>query len=415
MPVASTRLARTPEPIVPTVLVALSPVLLAVFILIAGNGLLTTLVPLRGVLEGFSPTEVGVIGSVYFGGMLAGTWVTPAIVRRAGHIRAFAAFAAIAAVACLGFAIFISPPVWMVLRGLVGFCFAGLYAIVEAWINAKATDRNRGRMLGLYNIVNYAGSAAGQQLLRLDSPRSFTLFSGTSAFLMLSLVPLAMTRAEAPPLPAKGQLRILALFRTSPIGAVGILLVGLANGSFWSLAPAYVERLELGAGVVASFMTAMILGSAIAPYPIGKLSDIVDRRGVILAVSAIAFVIEVALVIVGRGETTVLYALALALGLTASVTYPLISAHANDRGSQEGAVHLSSTLLFLYCVGGIVGPLVASTLMTLVGDVMLFVHNAAIHAILAGFVAWRMMKRPPSDAQLVLDAPPGTAAHHPVP
>jgi MFS family permease len=176
-----------------------------------------------------------------------------------------------------------------------------------------------------------------------------------------------------------------------------------------------VERLELGAGVVASFMTAMILGSAIAPYPIGKLSDIVDRRGVILAVSAIAFVIEVALVIVGRGETTVLYALALALGLTASVTYPLISAHANDRGSQEGAVHLSSTLLFLYCVGGIVGPLVASTLMTLVGDVMLFVHNAAIHAILAGFVAWRMMKRPPSDAQLVLDAPPGTAAHHPVP
>lgn len=160
----------------PTVLVALSPVLLAVFILIAGNGLLTTLVPLRGVLEGFSPTEVGVIGSVYFGGMLAGTWVTPAIVRRAGHIRAFAAFAAIAAVACLGFAIFISPPVWMVLRGLVGFCFAGLYAIVEAWINAKATDRNRGRMLGLYNIVNYAGSAAGQQLLRLDSPRSFTLF-----------------------------------------------------------------------------------------------------------------------------------------------------------------------------------------------------------------------------------------------
>ncbi|MDJ1159836.1 MFS transporter [Chelatococcus sp. SYSU_G07232] len=399
----------------PAPLLAVVPVLVAVFILIAGNGLLTTLVPLRGTQEGFSPTDIGAIGSVYFSGMLIGTWVTPAIVRRAGHIRAFSALAAVAAVACLGFAIFVSPVVWMVLRGLIGFCFAGLYAIVEAWINAKADDGNRGRMLGLYNIVNFSGSASGQQLLRLDSPRSFTLFSGAAAFLMFALVPLAMTRAEAPPLPAKGRLDILGLFRTSPIGAVGILLVGFANGAFWSLAPAYVERMSLGATVVASFMTAMIVGSATGPYPIGRLSDVVDRRIVIMTVSALAMAVEIALVVAGKGPPTLLYGLAFALGLFTSVVYPLISAHANDRQAQEGAVHLSSTLLFLYCIGAVVGPSLASFLMTSFGDRMLFVHNAAIHAVLAGFVLWRMFERAAPDLRLEREEPPGTAAHHPVP
>jgi MFS family permease len=381
---------------VPASIAAVAPVLVAVFILIVGNGLATTLVPLRGVIEGFSPAAIGMIGSAYFVGMLGGTWLAPGIVRYAGHIRAFAALAAIAASAMLGFALAVEPIVWTVLRCIVGFCLGVLYGVVEGWINAKASDRNRGGMLGLYNFMNFAGSATGQQFLNIASPRSFTLFSASAMFVVLALVPMALTRTEPPPLPAKGRLDILGLARRSPIAVVGAIFVGLANGSLWSLVPAFMERTGLGTTVVATFMTVLIVGSAASPFPLGRLSDRLDRRWMIAVISGCAVVVELGLLAVSYHPSAwPLYALAFCMGFCVPVLYPLIAAHANDRRNEDGAVHMSSTLLFLYCLGAIAGPAISSFLMALLGDGALFLHNAVVHLLLGLYVIWRIQRKAP--------------------
>ena len=391
---------------------ALLPVLATLFILIAGNGIITTLTPLRANLEGFSQTQIGFIGSAFFAGMLAGTFLAPGIVRRAGHIRAFAAYAAIAAVAVLAMATIVSPWLWAPMRAVMGFAFAGLFAILESWITSKADSSNRGRMLAVYNMVHFSGSATGQQALRFADPKDFQLFSASAMFMMLSLVPMAMTRAEPPPLPPKGRLEIASMARMAPVAAFGIGMVGWANGTFWSLVPAFVERLDFGVGTVASFMTAAILGSATGPYPLGRLSDRGDRRIVIAGTAAAAAVIEAAIVVSGTPSAAMLFAFGFALGLTNPVLYPLLTAHAVDRMGSEKAVAISSTLLFLYCIGAIAGPMIASTLMTRWGDPMLFVHNAAVHALMAAFVVWRIVVRAPAVQSPPTDEaekrPPGT-------
>ncbi|MBS7702608.1 MFS transporter [Chelatococcus asaccharovorans] len=381
---------------VPASLASVAPVLVAVFILVVGNGLATTLVPLRGVMENFSPAEIGAIGSAYFVGMLGGTWLAPGIVRRAGHIRAFAALAAIAASAVLGFAIIVEPAMWMALRCIIGFCFGGLYAIVEGWVNAKATDRNRGSMLGLYNVMNFGGSATGQQFLNIAPAQSFTLFSVSAMSIVLALVPMALTRAEPPPLPVKARLDILGLARRSPIAVMGVICVGLANGSLWSLVPAVIERTGLGTTVLATFMTILILGSAASPVPLGRLSDRMDRRWMIAVICACAVAVEIALVFVSLNPSVwMLYGLALGMGFFVPVIYPLIAAHANDRNIEGGAMHMSSTLLFLYCLGAIVGPTLASFLMARFGDGALFMHNAVVHFVLGLYVLWRISRKAP--------------------
>lgn len=358
--------------------------------MIAGNGLMNTLVPLRATLEGFAASDIGLIGSSYFFGMLAGTWTTPIIVRQAGHVRAFAAYAAVVAVAALSFPLFVSPVPWMLARGLVGFCFAGLYAIVESWISVKAGPTHRGRMLGLYNIANFSGSAAGQQTLRVIDAKDFGAFSAAASFLMLSLIPMAVTKAEPPPLPPKGQLRIGELYRSSLISIVTIILLGFANGSFWSIVPAYVEHLQMGPGTVASFMTAVIIGSALSPYPVGRLSDKFDRRIVIAVASGLAMIFEIAMTFSHTTTPIVLYALGFSIGATIPVLYPLVSALSVDRLGAEKAVSVASTLLFLYCIGAIVGPVLAATMMTAFGDGMLFAQNAIAHAIITGFIVVRL-------------------------
>jgi MFS family permease len=376
-------------------ILAVLPVLVAVFLMIAGNGLLNTLIPYRATVEGFGPTVVGLIGSSYFIGMLIGTWTAPGVVRRVGHIRTFAAYSAITAVTVLILPITVTPIAWMLCRALIGFGFAGLYAVVEGWVSAKAGTRHRGRMMGIYNLANFSGSAIGQQALRAFEAKSYALFSAAAAFLMLALVPMAMTKAEPPPIPARGRLLFGELLRRSPTSLVTAILLGLANGAFWSLIPAYVERLHLGAGTVASFMTATIIGSAISPYPVGRLADKFDRRAMIAALSGATMTIEILLYLAQKPPIGLFYALGFLAGALITVIYPVMTALSVDRLGVEKAVPVSSTSLFLYCIGAIIGPSFVAWLMTLYSDRSLFVFNAAIHALLVAFVVWRIYTEGP--------------------
>ena len=375
-----------------------SALLAAVFILIAGNGLSNTLIPLSATAAAFPPLSIGLIASFYFVGMLLGCLAAPRIIARAGHIRAFSGFVAIATVTTLLHPMFVDPAAWAAIRAVTGFCFAGLYATIESWMHDKAENVVRGRVLALalYQIVHYAGSATGQQAIRFINPSSFVPFSIVAAALALSVLPLAQTRADPPEAPPVPRLRLSWLFRISPVGVVGALVSGSANGTFWSLAPVFAERSGLSAGGVASFMTAAIIGAALVQWPVGRLADRSDRRHIMLVAIAIAIAAQGALIWEAKSEPWVLIALAAAVGASALVLYPLASSHAQDLGGRENAVEVSTGLLLAYTIGAIVGPTTAAWMMGRIGPQALFIHNVAIHVIFVAFIVWRLWQRPPS-------------------
>src|SRR5437868_9787380 len=228
--------------------------------------------------------------------MLIGCLAAPRIIARAGHIRAFSAFVAVSTVAALMHPMFVDPAAWCAIRAVTGFCFAGLYAAIESWMHDKAENVVRGRVLALYQIVHYAGSATGQQAIRFINPASYVPFSIVAAALALSVLPLAYTRSDPPEPPPVPRLRLSWLFRISPVGVAGALVSGIANGTFWSLAPVFAERSGMGAGGVASFMTATIVGAALVQWPVGRLADRHDRRYIMLVAIAAAVAAQAALV-----------------------------------------------------------------------------------------------------------------------
>jgi MFS family permease len=389
---------------------ALLALLASVFVLITGNGLINTLVPTRAQLEGFPEVAIGLIGSVYFAGMLLGTLAAPTIIRRSGFIRAFSAFAAIAMATATGFAVFVNPWFWVELRGVLGFAFAGLYAVIDAWVNAKATNANRGRVYGLYQLINFVGSAAGQRLLLADDPKSFALFSGAAILFALSILPLAITTADPPGRPATVRVRIFWLIGMSPIGAATAFGVGAANGAFWSLAPVYVLRLGFAPAAVSDFTTAVVIGSTMLVWPVGRLSDWCDRRLLLIVLSLMAAAVEVMLFVSKAPTHSFMVTLGFILGGGAMVLYSLAVSQTNDRTGAESVVEVSSGLLFLYCTGAIIAPLVASALMQMFGPSALFGQNALVHGGLAAFAFWRMVMR-----SRPIPMPRETTAKAPVP
>lgn len=371
-----------------------SALLAAVFILIAGNGLSNTLIPLSATSASFPQLSIGLIGSAYFIGMFVGCLAAPRIIARAGHIRAFAAFVAISTVTTLAHPLFVEPTAWAAIRSITGFCFAGLYATIESWMHDKADNIVRGRVLAIYQIVHYAGSAVGQQAIRFVNPSSYVPFSIVAAALTLSVLPLAYTRTDPPELPPVPRLRLGWLFRISPVGVVGALVSGIANGTFWTLAPVFAERSGLSPGGIASFMTATIIGAALVQWPVGRIADRGDRRYIMLAAIALAVAAQAALITFAKSDAWVLSGLAAAFGASALVLYPLSSSHAQDLGGRENAVEVSTGLLLAYTIGAIIGPTTAAWMMTWIGPDALFIHNAAIHVVFVVFIVWRLWQRP---------------------
>ncbi|MBL8590268.1 MAG: MFS transporter [Methylobacteriaceae bacterium] len=366
--------------------------------------------PLRAKIEGFSDVSIGLLGSVYFGGMLAGTLAAPAIVRWSGHIRAFTAFVAVAVVVVLLYPIAVKPAAWIGLRGVIGFAFAGLYAVIESWVNAKAENENRGRVYAVYQVVHFAGSASGQQFLGLEGAQSFALFSATAALFALALLPLSITQADPPGEPGSARVRIGWMSRMAPVAAAAAFLVGAANGSYWSLAPVYALQVGLAPGQVGVMMTATILGSALAVYPVGRLSDRFDRRLVLVWCATAGAVVEAILVVARAPDFTMLLALMFAIGATTMVLYSLAASHANDRVGPEHGVEIASALLFLYCAGAILFPTVSAWLVGRFGPPALFAQNACLHAALVVFTVWRMSirtraPRVPTDERAVVKKP----------
>jgi MFS family permease len=375
---------------------ALAPVaalLLAVAVLLMGNGLQSTLLPLRATIEDFSSIDIGVLGSSYFLGFALGCLRGPYVVRRVGHIRTFTAMVAIASTSALVHALLLEPWVWWPMRAITGFCFAVLYMVIESWLNERATNETRGLVFSIYTVINLTMMTFGQLMLMASDPNGFPLFALVSILVSLAAVPVALTGAQAPAPITNVKIRLRHLYAISPVGFVGSLAVGLANGSFWALAPVFARSDEDGVTAVALFMSAVVLGGALGQVPAGRASDRVDRRRVIAAFAVAAGAIGIAMSLAQRDLGQGLLAMGLVFGAAAFPLYSLCAAHLNDFVEDNGFVEASGGLLLLYGIGAVIGPLVASAAMRYGGVAMLFLFTAAVHIALAAFTLYRMRRR----------------------
>ena len=376
-----------------SVVAPIAALLISVALLLMGNGLQGTLLPVRASIEDFSKIDIGVMGSAYFVGFALGCYYGTHLVRRAGHIRTFSAMVAVASSAVLAHALIVSPILWWCLRALTGFCFAVLYLVIESWLNEKATNENRGMVFSIYTIINLTVITIGQLMLTLDEPTDFPLFALSSILLSVAAVPVAMTTASAPGPIATTTVRFARLYRLSPVGIIGCLAVGLANGAFWGLAPVYAQGETSDVAAVAIFMSITVIAGAVGQYPLGRISDRMDRRRVITIALIGAAVAGIGLVLVNPAWQHAVFAVAFIYGMFAFPLYSLSVAETNDRIDPSGYVEAASGLLMVYAVGAIIGPIFASLFMKFIGNAGLFTFTVFVHTTAVIFTLYRIHRQ----------------------
>ncbi len=366
-------------------------ILLGAAIVMVGYGLIVTLLPVRARLEGFGQTAIGFMGSAYFFGFVVGCVVGPVVVKAVGHIRAFAGFAGLVAALALTFPLIVDPWAWTALRGVSGLCLAVVYMVIESWLNEQATNRTRGVVLSVYVIVGNVATIAGQQMIGVYDVAGLALFTLCGIILILSLVPVSLSPAPEPsPIPS-ARLRIARLYRLSPTGFIGCVMVGLADGAFWTFGPVFAQDRGLPISEIALFMGAFMAGGSISQWPLGWLSDRIDRRWVIAACAGGSVGTGLALGFWLPPEPWMGFALALLHGGFMLPLYPLCIAHSNDFAPNEEMVEVSSGLLLLYASGAAAGPFVLGPVMEAFGPGSLFIMIAITFGALAAFALYRVI------------------------
>jgi MFS family permease len=380
------------------ILSSVAPLLLGVAILLTGQGLQGTLLPVRANLEGFSTLSIGLMGGAYFFGFTLGCLRGSTLLRRVGHIRVFAAMTAAASAVPLLHGLWVETWLWWVLRFVTGYCFAVLYVVIESWLNELATNETRGMVFSAYTLITLTVLAVGQQMLLLYDPQQMALFAIASAMVSLAAIPVVLSVAPTPrQAEERVRLDVRRLFRISPAGALGCLASGLANGPFWALAPVFVAGYSSNVSLVAWFMTSAVLGGALGQWPLGFWSDRVDRRWVIAFASLMGLLVGLATWLFSTHMSPgLLMALGAAWGAVAFPLYAVSVAHTNDHARPGEYVMISSGLLLMYGIGAIAGPFMASLAMSWMGSGGLFLYTAVVHVLLLGYVAFRFVKREPA-------------------
>ncbi|GGJ83969.1 MFS transporter [Pseudomonas matsuisoli] len=371
----------------PSLLLPISSLLCGVALLLLGNGLLNTLLTVRGSAEGYSSTLLGLAMSGYFVGFLVGIWIARPLIRRVGHIRVFAFYAALAAATALMHVLVVDIWVWMVLRVLYGIALVTLYTVVESWLNAQTPGEQRGQVFAIYMVVNLGSLALAQQLLQLDDPLNFTLFAVAAVLICCAVMPLAITRQAQPPVPDTPHTNLRHLFNVAPIAVVASLLSGLALGAFWGMAPVYAGLQGFSASDIGTLMSVTILGGAVLQLPIGRLSDRFDRRTILIGVVALATVVSVLIALLS--EKTPLMAMMFLFGGLSFAIYPIAMAQLIDQLNPEEILSGSSGLLMLNGAGSAVGPLLAGVLMDAVGPTALPLYFALMLGLLLAYALYR--------------------------
>jgi len=381
--------------------VKVSALLLGSALLMFAGGLQGLLISIRGGEEGFSLYALGLIGTSWSAGYIAGTLVVPGMVSRVGHIRSFSVMAAVASVAILFNLMLVDQVAWIALRAASGFCFAGAAMIVESWLNEVTSNERRGTVFASYMMANLAFSTAGQLTIAATGVQGFLPFVIGAVVFSLAVLPTALTVSAQPRPLARAKLDLRLLFRTSPIAVLAAMGVGVAAGAFGTLAPVYGIANGFDSATIAYLMSLSIIVGALGQMPIGRLSDRLDRRVVLIGVSLVGAASGLLLFAFNPSNNWLLWTLFGLYGLGAHSIYPVAVAHANDVAKEGEFARIASGLILLFGVGLAIGPILASAAMAAVSPATLFLVTALTHSLLAGFALLRMRlrSRPPAESR----------------
>jgi MFS family permease len=360
-----------------------------------GNTLQGTLLSIRGGIEGFVPGQIGAVGAGFWVGVLIGSLRGGKLIQSVGHIRAFVALGAIASTAPLLHLLVVDPIAWVVARALTGFCFAGLFIVVESWLNSAATDETRGQILSVYAMTGLLAGIVGQLLLPATDPAGFRPFCIVAIIIAFALVPIALTRAVAPTHEGGGaRISLRGLYRQSPFGLVAASLCGVTTSAFFTLGPIFAQRRGLDTGGVAAFMASGTLGGFLMAWPVGWLSDRFDRRFVIIgaALTATATLFTMMAFVPDEPSRWLLYLCVAIFGGTIVPTYSVVMAHVNDAVGEGEFVAASGGLLIMQGAGAVAGPLLAGLAMS-ASERGLSYTLIATQILMAAFGVYRLTRR----------------------
>ena len=370
--------------------------LLGMLFLQLGNGLQGTLLGVRGELENFSTFQMSIVMSAYFVGFLGASRLVPELIRRVGHVRVFAALASFISAVLILYPLLVDPWIWTAGRVIIGFCFCGVYITAESWLNNAATNENRGQLLSSYMVVQMAGIVAAQLLLLVGDPGGFELFVLISVLVSVSFAPILLSITPTPAFEATKPMSIKELFSTSPLGCVGMFFLGGIFSAQFGMAPVFGTNAGFTLSEISIFVAAFYVGAMVFQFPIGWLSDRMDRRILIVATSAVGFIAAISAVMV-EDIFVIFVVSAFFIGGMSNPLYSLLIAYTNDFLELEDMASASGGLLFLNGLGAISGPIITGYLMTKMGSQGFFIILAILLGLLTVYGFFRMTQRGISD------------------
>lgn len=390
-------------------LVSFAALFVSVVLLQLGLGGVAPLDALSGAALGFTPGQIGALGSAHFVGFFVGCWWAPRLMGEVGHSRAFAALTAAGTIGILAHMMVTHPLAWFVMRAAVGLSVAGCYTIIEAWLQAKVTNETRGRAMGVYRVVDVIGSLGAQLVIGFLEPAAYLSYNLLALFCCAALFPLVLTRVQAPETGPAPRLRPMLAWRMSPLASLGVIVSGVTGAAFRMVGPLYGLAVGLEADLIALFLAAYVLGGAIAQVPVGWLADTYDRRLVLIWLS-VASTLACGLTVVGaQGGAVAIFLAAGFFGFTTFPIYSVSAAHAHDYADQSERVELSAALMFLYAVGAIASPLIAALLIEGFGPAGMFAFIGVAHVALVVFGLIRMRARPTPEERTAYTWTPRTS------
>lgn len=375
-----------------TVLRTTWPLLLGILLFMVGNGMQGTLLGVRGGIEGIPTALMSVVMAGYFGGFVLGSLAVPPMIQRVGHVRVFAALGSLISAVLILYAAAPHWIAWAVLRLLIGFCFCGVYITAESWVNASATNETRGQAMSAYFIMQMLGLVIGQLLLNVSDPAGWMLFVIPSVLVSLAFTPILLAQVQAPRFEQIKPMSLPRLYRASPLGCVGIFLVGGVFSALLGMGAVWGAVIGLDVKQISAFVAAISVGGLLAQYPIGWLSDRLDRRKLIIALSGFGAVVAAVVAVADLGIWGYLLAAAL-VGGVANPVYALLIAYTNDFLDASDMAAASAGLLLVNGAGSVFGPILTGWLMTLIGPEGFWIYMGVLLAMLTAYGGWRMTQR----------------------
>ena len=365
--------------------------LLGMCLLMVGNGMQGTLLGIRGEIEGFSTLEMSIVMSAYFAGFLGGSRMAPAMIRRVGHVRVFAALASLISAVMILYPTFAEVWAWTIGRVLIGFCFSAVYVTAESWLNNAATNENRGQALSLYMIVQTAGIVVSQALLLAADPSGYVLFVIPSVLVSIAITPILLSISPTPAFDTTKPMSLKELAHFSPLGCVGMFLLGGIFSAQFGMASVYGAKAGLSVAQISTFVATFFVGSVLLQYPIGWISDRMDRRYLVAIVATIGALGSVLGMLLGH-QFTLLLVSAFVVGGMSNPLYSLLIAHTNDFLEHEDMAAASGGLIFINGLGAISGPIITGSMMDAVGPWGFYLFTAVLFAALVAYAVLRSIR-----------------------